>query len=157
MNLASPSGPPSRFKTPIVISSPNAEGLSLGAARNVDPGCGSAANAAFSCQSGKHAVPFHIPMWRLADPTAMAAPSLYPSLQSVQRKKKKSSSCHGFSPPTGAAPQKNRLCRREYGVLNRVSLCYDLSRGRKNGWSVRRECDDTGFLLFFFFFFIPSP
>jgi len=43
--------------------------------------CGSRANAAFSWRFRTHAVPLHIPMWRLSDPTAMAAPSLYASLQ----------------------------------------------------------------------------
>lgn len=47
---------------------------------------GSSEIAVRSCQFRAHAVTLHIPMWRLCDPTAMAAPSLYPSLQTLQRK-----------------------------------------------------------------------
>lgn len=86
-------------------------------------------------------------MWRLNDPTAMAAPSLYPSLQIVQRK-----ICQ--LPQSSATYQWLRAVSKSALVAVKFRCLY---RSREaaissKGWSVGTECDDIEFLFFFYSF-----
>lgn len=105
--------------------------------------CGSRANAAFSWRFRTHAVSLHIPMWRLSDPTAMAAPSLYASLQTVRRK-------------ICLLLRLQRLCGESRSALAAVKFrCFDRGPGAMSS----SENDDlkvqSATILNFFFLFLP--
>lgn len=158
MNLASPCGPPSRLKTNCDFS-PNAavtfartENGGRSAAQNVDPGVDRQQTRRFPVNPGLVRFLFisrcggsliRLP-WRLPRYTLAYRPSNGKICQLPRVRLRRLAWLRAES---------RRGKKTAFVAVKTVSLieaaCASVFRRPGNGWSVRRECDNTGFLFLF--------